>query len=437
MTFDALKKFLPLLLLPISTLAFAEDMAFDAASTVWIMVSTILVLIMFIPGLALFYGGMIRAKNVLSIFSQFFAIAGVAGVLWVTFVYSFVADTTNMSEGVLNLNSFVGGFDKAFLLGITDQTLIAGVPEFVLCIFGLTFAMITPCIAVGGFAERMKFGAVVLFSALWLILVYGPLAHMVWGGPGAIMHNWGVLDFAGGTAVHINSGVAALVGALILGKRHGWPTTPMPPHNLVYTMIGAALLWAGWFGFNVGSALSANTTAGLVLMTTMIATCGGIVGWMLIEKFVTKHITSLGLASGVIAGLVGITPAAAYVGAFGAIAIGFITSICCFLAVTGLKRKFGFDDALDVFALHGIGGMVGAILTGIFCLPALGGYVENVNVIQQLVAQIAGILLTVVYCGFFTWLIFKIIDKTIGLRASNEQEQIGLDISNHNERAYN
>ncbi len=437
MTSDTFKKLLPCLLLLMPTLAFAQDTPFDAASTVWIMVSAILVLIMFIPGLALFYGGMVRAKNVLSIFSQFFAIAGVSGILWIAFVYSFVADTTNMSEGVLNLNSFVGGFDKAFLLGITDQTLIAGVPEFVLCVFGLTFAMITPCIAVGGFAERMKFGAVVLFGALWLILVYGPLAHMVWGGPGAIMHNWGVLDFAGGTAVHINSGVAALVGALILGKRHGWPTTPMPPHNLVYTMIGAALLWAGWFGFNVGSALSANTTAGLVLMTTMIATCGGIVGWMMIEKIMTKHVTSLGLASGVIAGLVGITPAAAYVGALGAIAIGFITSVCCFFAVTGLKRKFGFDDALDVFALHGIGGMVGAILTGIFCIPALGGYVENVNVGQQLIAQIAGILLTVVYCGFFTWLIFKIIDKTIGLRASNEQEQIGLDISNHNERAYN
>lgn len=437
MTSDTFKKLLPCLLLLMPTLAFAEDTPFDAASTVWIMVSAILVLIMFIPGLALFYGGMVRAKNVLSIFSQFFAIAGVSGILWIAFVYSFVADTTNMSEGVLNLNSFVGGFDKAFLLGITDQTLIAGVPEFVLCVFGLTFAMITPCIAVGGFAERMKFGAVVLFGALWLILVYGPLAHMVWGGPGAIMHNWGVLDFAGGTAVHINSGVAALVGALILGKRHGWPTTPMPPHNLVYTMIGAALLWAGWFGFNVGSALSANTTAGLVLMTTMIATCGGIVGWMMIEKIMTKHVTSLGLASGVIAGLVGITPAAAYVGALGAIAIGFITSVCCFFAVTGLKRKFGFDDALDVFSLHGIGGMVGAILTGIFCIPALGGYVENVNVGQQLIAQIAGILLTVVYCGFFTWLIFKIIDKTIGLRASNEQEQIGLDISNHNERAYN
>ena len=437
MTPDALKKIVPLLLLLIPSFAFADETPFDAASTVWIMVSAILVLIMFIPGLALFYGGMVRAKNVLSIFSQFFAIAGVAGILWVSFVYSFVADTTNMTEGVLNLNSFVGGFDKAFLLGITDQTLIAGVPEFVLCIFGLTFAMITPCIAVGGFAERMKFGAVVLFGALWLILVYGPLAHMVWGGPGAIMHNWGVLDFAGGTAVHINSGVAALVGALILGKRHGWPTTPMPPHNLVYTMIGAALLWAGWFGFNVGSALSANTTAGLVLMTTMIATCGGIVGWMMIEKIIAKHVTSLGLASGVIAGLVGITPAAAYVGAFGAIAIGFITSICCFFAVTGLKRKFGFDDALDVFALHGVGGMVGAILTAVFCMPALGGYVENVNLVQQLIAQIAGILLTVVYCGFFTWLIFKIIDKTIGLRASNEQEQMGLDISNHNERAYN
>ncbi|MCG2572705.1 ammonium transporter [Acinetobacter sp. ME22] len=417
--------------------AFAADAPFDAASTVWVMISAILVLIMFIPGLALFYGGMIRSKNILSIFSQFFAIAAVVGILWVSFVYSFAADTTGMTEGSLNLHSFVGGFGKAFMVGINENTLIAGVPEYVLAVFGMTFAMITPAIAVGGYAERMKFSAVVLFGALWLILVYGPLAHMVWGGAGAIMHNWGVLDFAGGTAVHINSGVAALVGALILGKRKGWPNTSMPPHNLVFTMIGAALLWAGWFGFNVGSALAANTTAGLVLMTTMIATCGGIVGWMFIEKMVAGHVTSLGLASGAIAGLVGITPAAAYVGVFGAIAVGMITSVCCFFAVTGLKRKFGFDDALDVFALHGIGGMVGGVLTGIFAAPSLGGNIANLAIGSQVVIQLMGIGLTVVYCGFFTWLILTVIDKTIGLRVSAEEEQQGLDVSDHNEKAYN
>lgn len=342
-----------------------------------------------------------------------------------------------MTEGSLNLHSFVGGFGKAFMVGINENTLITGVPEYVIAVFGMTFAMITPAIAVGGYAERMKFSAVVLFGALWLILVYGPLAHMVWGGAGAIMHNWGVLDFAGGTAVHINSGVAALVGALILGKRKGWPTASMPPHNLVFTMIGAALLWAGWFGFNVGSALAANTTAGLVLMTTMIATCGGIVSWMFIEKMVAGHVTSLGLVSGAIAGLVGITPAAAYVGVFGAIAVGMITSVCCFFAVTGLKRKFGFDDALDVFALHGIGGMVGGVLTGIFAAPSLGGNIANLAIGSQVVIQLMGIGLTVIYCGFFTWLILTVIDKTIGLRVSAEEEQQGLDVSDHNEKAYN
>ncbi|KAA8732098.1 ammonium transporter [Acinetobacter qingfengensis] len=434
---NLLKKLMLATLFFSPALAFAEETPFDPASTVWIMISAILVLIMFIPGLALFYGGMVRTKNVLSIFTQFFAVSGVVAILWVSFVYSLTADSTNMVEGVTNLNSFIGGLNKAFLAGITEQSLTGGVPDYVLIAFGLTFAMITPCIALGGFAERIKFGAAVMFGALWLILVYGPLAHMVWGGPGAIMHTWGVLDFAGGTAVHINSGVAALVGAIVIGKRKGWPTTPMPPHNLVYTMVGAALLWAGWFGFNVGSALAANTTAGLVLLTTMLATCAGIFGWMVIEKIRTGHVTSLGLASGAIAGLVGITPAAAFVGPFGAIAVGFITGICCFFAVTELKRKFGIDDSLDVFALHGVGGMVGAILTGIFAAPALGGLVEGLSFGTQFIAQVAGILLTVVYCGVMTWIIMKIIDKTIGLRVSIEEEQQGLDLSDHNERAYN
>jgi len=438
MTSDVLKKIAPWLLLIIPTYTFAaEEPPLDAITTVWLMISTIIVLIMFIPGLALFYGGMTRAKNILSIFSQFFGIAAVVAMLWVGFVYSTVADTTGMVKDVVNFHSFIGGLDKAFLAGITEKTMSAGIPEYISCVFGLTFAMITPCIAMGGMAERMKFGAVVLFAAIWIVVVYAPLAHMVWGGPGAIMHNWGVLDFAGGTAVHINSGVAALVGAIVLGKRLGWPTTAMPPHNLVYTMIGAALLWAGWFGFNVGSAFAVNGTAVLVFMTTMLATCGGIAGWMFIEKITSSYVTSFGLASGAIAGLVGITPAAAYVGPFGAIAVGFLTSVCCFYAVTQLKHKFSYDDSFDVFALHGVGGMVGCILTGIFCIPLLGGNVENVNLLQQFGVQVASIVLTVVYCGVFTWLILKFVDKVIGLRVDRDQELQGLDISDHNEQAYN
>ena len=423
------------LLLP--GLAFAGETDLDSASTVWMMLSTLLVLLMFVPGLALFYGGMVRAKNILSIYTQFFAVAGVVCVLWLTVVYSMSADKTHMQAGVTNLYSFVGSLNKAFLVGIDENTLLGGVPEYILIIFGMTFAIITPCLAIGAFAERMKFGAVVLFSALWLVLVYGPMTHMVWGGEGAIMHTWGVLDFAGGTAVHINAGIAALVGAIVLGKRKGWPAAPVPPHNVVYTMIGAAFLWVGWFGFNVGSAFAVNASATIAMMTTMVATCGGILGWMVIEKMHTHHVTALGLASGAIGGLVGITPAAAYVGPFGALAIGFITAICCFYAVTKLKHKMGIDDALDVFALHGIGGMVGCMLTSIFCIPQLGGKVADISLLNQLAAQAGSIVLTVIYCGVLTWLIMKFVDKTIGLRVTPEQEERGLDVSDHNERAYN
>lgn len=257
------------------------------------------------------------------------------------------------------------------------------------------------------------------------------------GGDGALFHNWGVLDFAGGTAVHINAGVAALVGAWVLGARRGWPTTPIPPHNLVYTLIGAAFLWIGWFGFNVGSAFAVNASATIAMMATMVATCGGVLGWMLIERLHTQHVSALGLASGAIAGLVGITPAAAYVGPFGALIIGLISAICCFYAIRTFKYKMGIDDALDVFALHGVGGIVGCILTGIFCIPALGGKVEGIVLWSQLTAQTGSILFTVIYCGVFTWLIMIVIEKTIGLRVTAEQEQQGLDISEHNEDAYN
>lgn len=429
-------KKLLLLSLFVSPAAFAAE-AIDGPATVWLMVSIVIVLLMFIPGLALFYGGMVRAKNILSIFTQFFAVAGIIGILWVGLVYSLATDTTNMEAGVYNLNSIVGGLDKFMLSGVTAESMAGGIPEYIVIVFLMTFAMITPCIALGGIAERMKFSAVIIFASLWLIIVYGPMAHMVWGGDGALFHNWGVLDFAGGTAVHMGAGITAFVGAIVLGKRKGWPTAPMPPHNVVFVMIGAALLWAGWFGFNVGSALAIDASAALILMTTMLATCGGIVGWMLAEKLYSGHVTAFGLASGAIAGLVGITPAAAYVGPFGAIVIGLLTSAICYYCIAALKRKIGVDDALDVFYLHGVGGMVGCMLTGIFCIPALGGNVEGINVGTQLLAQLASIVATIVYVGVLSWILLIILDKTIGIRVSPEEEEQGLDVSDHNERAYN
>ena len=431
-----LKRLLLASLLLSPALAFASD-AIDGPATVWVMVSIVIVLLMFIPGLALFYGGMVRSKNILSVFSQFFGIASVVGILWVVVVYSLATNTSGMEEGVYNIGSFVGTLEAAFLSGITSESMAGGIPEYILIIFLMTFAMITPAIALGGFTERMRFGAMILFAALWTVVVYGPLAHMVWGGDGALFHNWGVLDFAGGTAVHISAGVTSLVGAMVLGKRRGWPTSPMPPHNVVFVIVGAAFLWAGWFGFNVGSALAIDASSSLIFMTTMLATLGGIFGWMVIEKVMAGHVTAFGLASGAIAGLVGITPAAAFVGPFGAIAIGFLASISVFFAITVLKRKLGADDALDVFSVHGIGGVVGCILTAIFCVPALGGNVEGISIVPQILAQIASIVFTFVYVGVLTWILLKIVDKIIPLRVNEEQEELGLDKADHNESAYN
>lgn len=433
-----LKRICALLILCIPSWCFAADtVGLNQVSTAWVMTSIVFVMIMFIPGLALFYGGMLRSKNVLSVCTQFFAFAGIVGLLWIIGIYSLIVDPTGMEEGVFNLHSFIGGLDKVFMHGVTDQSLSGDIPEYVTSVFGMTFAMITPAIVVGGFAERIKFSAMIAFVILWTTFVYAPMAHMVWGGPGSAMHNWGVLDFAGGTAVHINAGVAALVGAMMVGKRKDWRTKHIAPHNLVYTFIGAGLLWAGWFGFNVGSALAANNSAGLILINTQVAACAGIVGWMVVEKLHITHTSSLGLASGAIAGLVGITPAAAYVGVGGAVVVGGVTSMCCFYAVTHLKHRLNIDDSLDVFALHGVGGIVGGILTGIFAAPSLGGNVEIPSFFSQFCSQILGSVVTVVYSAAFTWGIFKIIDMTIGLRVSEDQEEKGLDISDHNEQAYN
>ncbi|MFI8380788.1 ammonium transporter [Pseudomonas sp. NPDC079086] len=417
--------------------AMAEEASLNSGDTAWMLVATVLVLFMTIPGLALFYAGMVRSKNVLSLLMQCFAITGLISILWVVYGYSMAFDTTGMEQGVLNLNSFVGGFSKAFLSGLTLDSLVAGIPESVFITFQMTFAIITPALIVGAFAERMKFSAMLIFMAVWFTLVYAPIAHMVWSGDGALMWDWGVLDFAGGTVVHINAGIAGLVACLVLGKRKGFPTTAMPPHNLGYTLIGASMLWVGWFGFNAGSALAANGSAGMAMLVTQIATATAALSWMFAEWITHRKPSVLGIASGAVAGLVAITPASGTAGPMGALAIGLASGVICFFCATSLKRKLGYDDSLDVFGVHAVGGIVGAILTGAFAAPALGGFGTVEDIPAQLWIQFEGVAFTVVYTAVVTFVILKVIDLVMGLRVSEEEETIGLDLALHNERGYN
>ncbi|WP_425913761.1 ammonium transporter [Pseudomonas sp. GWSMS-1] len=417
--------------------AMAEETSLNSGDTAWMLVATVLVLFMTIPGLALFYAGMVRSKNVLSVLMQCFAITGLISILWVVYGYSMAFDTTGMEQGVLNLNSFVGGFSKAFLSGLTLDSLVAGIPESVFITFQMTFAIITPALIVGAFAERMKFSAMLVFMTVWFTLVYAPIAHMVWGGDGALMWDWGVLDFAGGTVVHINAGIAGLVACLVLGKRKGFPTTAMPPHNLGYTLIGASMLWVGWFGFNAGSALAANGSAGMAMLVTQIATATAALSWMFAEWITHRKPSVLGIASGAVAGLVAITPASGTAGPMGALAIGLASGVICFFCATSLKRKLGYDDSLDVFGVHAVGGIVGAILTGAFAAPALGGFGAVEDIAAQLWIQFKGVAFTVVYTAVVTFVILKVIDLVMGLRVSEEEETIGLDLALHNERGYN
>jgi Amt family ammonium transporter len=417
--------------------AMAEEASLNSGDTAWMLVATVLVLFMTIPGLALFYAGMVRSKNVLSVLMQCFAVTGLISILWVVYGYSLAFDSTGMEQGVVNLNSFVGGFSKAFLSGLTLDSLVAGIPESVFITFQMTFAIITPALIVGAFAERMKFSAMLIFMAVWFTLVYAPIAHMVWGGNGALMWDWGVLDFAGGTVVHINAGIAGLVACLVLGKRKGFPTTAMPPHNLGYTLIGASMLWVGWFGFNAGSALAANGSAGMAMLVTQIATATAALSWMFAEWLTHRKPSVLGIASGAVAGLVAITPASGTAGPMGALAIGLASGAICFFCATSLKRKLGYDDSLDVFGVHAVGGIVGAILTGAFAAPALGGFGTVEDIPAQLWIQFEGVAFTVVYTAVVTFVILKVIDLVMGLRVSEEEETIGLDLALHNERGYN
>ncbi|MEO5349862.1 MAG: ammonium transporter [Magnetococcus sp. YQC-3] len=424
------------LLLPVA--AFAEEAAaatpppvLSAGDTAWMLTSTALVLFMTLPGLALFYGGMVRTKNTLSVFMQCFAITGLVTVLWSLYGYSLA-----FSDGGDN-NALIGGLSKAFLAGITMESLNATIPETVYLMFQLTFAIITPALIIGAFAERMKFSAMMLFMGAWVTLVYFPICHWVWGG--GWMMTKGVLDFAGGTVVHVNAGIAGLVTALVLGKRKGFPHTAMPPHNLPFTVMGAGMLWVGWFGFNAGSATAANGAAGMAMLVTQLATAMAALSWMFMEWLSHGKPSVLGLVTGAVAGLVAITPASGFVGAMGALALGGIAGVVCFYGATSFKRAMGYDDSLDAFGVHGIGGIVGALLTGVFASPALGGagFFKGLDMAGQLWVQGVSVLSTGLYCAVISWILLKIIDAMVGLRVDEESESTGLDIALHGERGYN
>jgi Amt family ammonium transporter len=411
-----------------------EGPTLNSGDTAWMLTSTALVLFMTIPGLALFYAGMVRSKNVLSVMMQCFAITCLISILWMMFGYSLAFDTTGMEKGVTNLSSFVGGMSMAFLSHLEKDSLIAAFPESVFMTFQMTFAIITPALIVGAFAERMKFSAMLWFMGIWSLVVYAPIAHMVWSGDGGYFWDMGVLDFAGGTVVHINAGIAGLVAALVLGKRKGWPTTPMAPHNLALTVIGGAMLWVGWFGFNAGSAVAADGRAGMAMAVTQIATAAAALAWMFSEWLSHGKPSVLGIVSGAIAGLVAITPASGFVGPMGSLIIGIAAGVICFLAATKLKRALKYDDSLDVFGVHAVGGIVGALLTGFLAVEAIGGVPGSFS---QFMIQVKGVAITVVYCAVATFIILKVLDVIMGLRVNEEQETEGLDLSLHDERGYN
>jgi ammonium transporter, Amt family len=420
------------------SLAMAEDATLNSGDTAWMLTSTALVLFMTIPGLALFYAGMVRSKNVLSVLMQCFAITALISVLWALYGYSLAFDTTGMEAGVTNFNSFVGSLGHVFLKGMTVDSLTAAIPESVFMTFQMTFAIITPALIVGAFAERMKFSALLWFMGIWFTVIYAPIAHMVWSGDGGLLWDWGVLDFAGGTVVHINAGIAGLVACLVMGKRKGYPGTAMPPHNLGYTVMGASMLWVGWFGFNAGSAVAANGTAGMAMAVTQIATATAALAWMFAEWISHGKPSVLGIASGAVAGLVAITPASGTAGPMGAILIGAAAGVGCYIAAAKLKRAIGYDDSLDVFGVHAVGGIIGAILTGLCAAASMGGVglAEGMSIGGQLWIQTKGVLFTLIYSGIGSFIILKILDIVIGLRVTEDQETEGLDVSQHDERGY-
>lgn len=403
--------------------AFAQDEPkLSAGDTAWMLTSTALVLMMTIPGLALFYGGMVRKKNVLATVMQSFAVCCLMSVLWMMVGYSLA-----FTDGG-GMNAYVGGLSKAFLAGIEKDTLSGTIPESVFMTFQMTFAIITPALVCGAIADRMKFSALLLFLGVWVLIVYAPITHWVWGG--GFLGDDGVLDFAGGTVVHINSGIAGLVAAIVIGKRHNYGTENMAPHNLVLSVIGASLLWVGWFGFNAGSAVAADGAAGMAMAVTQICTATAALAWMFAEWIVLKKPSVLGIISGAVAGLVAITPASGFVDPMGALFIGIAAGLICFFACVKMKHALGYDDSLDVFGIHGVGGIVGAILTGWFAVEAIGGTAGSMS---QVIIQIKGIVATIVWSAIATFVILKVVDLIVGLRVDENTEIEGLDINLHGE----
>jgi Amt family ammonium transporter len=414
------------LLLP--SIASADEL--NQANTAWILTSTALVLFMTLPGLSLFYAGLVRSKNVLSVLMQCFAITCIVSILWLAGVYSFIF--TDGGE----LQKFIGGASKVFMPDLGTDSLTGDIPETVFFMFQMTFAIITPALIVGGFAERMKFSAMLWFSTLWLIMVYTPVCHWVWGG--GWLADLGVMDFAGGIVIHVNAGVAALVTALVLGKRKGFPTMPMPPHNMTMVVAGAGMLWVGWFGFNAGSALTADGSAGMAMLVTHIGAASGSLTWMFIEWIKFGKPSVLGIVTGMVAGLGTITPASGFVGPAGALVIGITAGIVCFYATQYIKRVLKIDDSLEVFPVHGVGGITGSLLTGVFAASSLGGLglAEGVSIMDQVGVQALAVGVTIIWSAGFSYIILKLIDMLIGIRVSADEEVEGLDIVLHEETGY-
>jgi Amt family ammonium transporter len=427
-----LKHWLPALLLVHAPLALAADPPkLDGANTAWMIAASVLVLFMTLPGLALFYAGLVRTKNVLSVLMQCFTITCVVTLAWVVVAYSIA-----FGDGG-GANAWWGGLGKSFLSGVDAKAIKGTIPETVFAMFQLTFAIITPALVIGAYAERVRFSGMVLFSLGWLLLVYAPIAHWVWGD--GWLAKMGLMDFAGGTVVHLNAGMAALVAALVLGRRRGFPETPMPPHNLTITVAGASMLWVGWFGFNAGSALAADGAAGMAMLVTHIGAATGAFAWMVCEWVRYGKPSVLGIVTGMVAGLGTITPASGFVGPIGALAIGAAAGVVCFFATNLMKRSLGVDDSLDVFPVHGVGGALGTSLTAIFAATALGGvgYAEGQTMGGQFGVQLAGIAATGVWSGVITYVLLKAVDAAVGMRVSAEEETEGLDTVLHNEKGYN
>jgi len=428
MRISAIKVMSAVFLFLVPVLALADEL--DTGDTAWILTSTALVLFMTIPGLALFYAGLVRSKNVLSVLMQCFAVTCLVSVLWLLYGYGLA-----FGDGG-RWNAWIGGLDQVLFANIGRDSMSGTIPETVFAMFQMTFAIITPALVVGGFAERMKFSAMLWFSAIWLTVVYAPVCHWVWGG--GWLGEMGLLDFAGGTVVHINAGVAAIIAAMFVGNRKGFPTTAMPPHNLTMTVTGAAMLWVGWFGFNAGSALAANGDAGMAMLVTHIGAASGSLAWMFMEWVRHGKPSVLGIVTGMVAGLGTITPASGFVGPVGALIIGLSAGVVCYTATSYIKRVLKIDDSLDVFPVHGVGGILGTMLAGVF-VAVLGGVglADGMTMSSQLGVQCTGVAATFIWCGVATWVILKVIDLVIGLRVTPDEETEGLDVVLHDETGYN